>query len=160
MSRAPLKDSEVEWVVNAYGELGVKIGSQFFWLYKGYSLVYSDGLHENGGPMLWRHVGKREFGETCQPINYDDPTKYKKVSTDDGLRWQPVTPDPFNDEDESEGPEPAPSGYVYRADPANPAAVYVKMQTGGEAMFTIANIPPIDLEHVAALQEAGKAAPE
>ncbi len=67
-----LKADDVEWVVNDIAELGVKIGNQFFWLYKGTSLQY-DGLHdedENGHrkPMRWRHVYKREFGECCHPI--------------------------------------------------------------------------------------------
>ena len=35
-----LKDEQVEWVVNDSAELGVKIGNQFFWLYKGASLIY------------------------------------------------------------------------------------------------------------------------
>ena len=66
-----LEDNDVEWVVNDIGELGVKIGQQFFFLYKGESLQY-DGLHdedENGErkPMRWRHVYKREFGECCHP---------------------------------------------------------------------------------------------
>lgn len=66
--RVPLTDEDVEWVVNDLGELGVKIGNQFFWLYKGYSLVYEDAKHDDGSPMMWRIVGKREFGETCKPI--------------------------------------------------------------------------------------------
>lgn len=66
--RVPLTDEDVEWVVNDLGELGVKIGNQFFWLYKGYSLVYKDAKHDDGSPMMWRIVGKREFGETCKPI--------------------------------------------------------------------------------------------
>ena len=66
--KVPLTDEDVEWVVNDLGELGVKIGNQFFWLYKGYSLVYEDAKHDDGTPMMWRIVGKREFGETCKPI--------------------------------------------------------------------------------------------
>lgn len=64
-----LTEDDVKWVVNDLGELGVKIGEQFFWLYKGKSLVY-EGLHEDGTPMLWRLVGKREFGEVCHPIDW------------------------------------------------------------------------------------------
>lgn len=55
-----LINSDVEWVVNDFAELGVKIGDQFFFLYKGESLVY-------GPPRKWRHVFKREFGECCHP---------------------------------------------------------------------------------------------
>jgi hypothetical protein len=51
-----LKNDDVEWVVNEMGELGVKIKDQFFFMYKGES--YSGGTK-------WRHVFKREFGETC-----------------------------------------------------------------------------------------------
>lgn len=57
-----------EWVVNDMGELGVKIGKKFYFLYKGDSISYEDGLHDDGTPILWRMVGKREFGETCQPL--------------------------------------------------------------------------------------------
>lgn len=59
-----LEDENVEWVVNSYGELGVKIGNQLFFLYKGRSLVYS-GNDEREHKMYWRLVYKREFGETC-----------------------------------------------------------------------------------------------
>jgi hypothetical protein len=52
-----IPDECVEWVVNDLGELGVKVGQQFFFLYKGRSY--------RGGDK-WRYVGKREFGETCQ----------------------------------------------------------------------------------------------
>jgi hypothetical protein len=66
-----LTDDQVEWVVNSLGELGVKIGQQFFFLYKGRSLVYKDAVHESDGtPMLWRMVGKREFGEVQHPQSW------------------------------------------------------------------------------------------
>jgi hypothetical protein len=65
--RPPLVTADdVEWIVNSYGELGVKIGDKFFFLYKGYSLEY--GKHLIGDEVLdlqWRLVGKREFGECC-----------------------------------------------------------------------------------------------
>ncbi len=51
-----LENSDVEWVVNNIGELGVKIGDQFFFLYKGRSYQCGE---------KWRPVYKREFGETC-----------------------------------------------------------------------------------------------
>jgi hypothetical protein len=66
-SRAPYQ--EPIWIVNDNAELGVKVGGRFFFLYKGQSLEYEDGLHDDGEPMLWRPVGKREFGETCRPLN-------------------------------------------------------------------------------------------
>ena len=66
-SGGEMKDSDVEWVVNDISELGVKIGNEFFWLYKGQSLVYEDATHDDGTPMMWRYVYKREFGECCHP---------------------------------------------------------------------------------------------
>jgi hypothetical protein len=68
-----LEPGNVEWVVNDGGELGVKIGEQYFFLYKGHSLVYRtrDDIGEDGGdgdrPMKVRAVYKREFGECCHP---------------------------------------------------------------------------------------------
>lgn len=88
---------EVEWVVNEIAELGVKIGDQFFFCYKGYSLTYTN---DDGGPfvmmegstepMHWRPVFKREFGECVHPINYVDPTKIGTVSLDDSDNWVPL----------------------------------------------------------------------
>jgi hypothetical protein len=99
-AKATLMAEDVEWVVNDIAELGVKIGNQFFWLYKGHSLVYGshddperkDGicLHDDGKPMHWRPVGKREFGECCHPINYKDPTRHGTVSLDDSDDWKPL----------------------------------------------------------------------
>lgn len=79
---------DVEWVVNDSAELGVKLGDQFFFLYKGRSLVYETGKHDDGKPMYWRPVFKREFGECCNPINYSDPRKIGKVSLDDSDEWK------------------------------------------------------------------------
>lgn len=103
--RHRLKSNDVEWVVNDLAELGVKIGDQFFFLYKGTSLVYGEldpdptipFVHEEsdskvgyseGDRMKWRHVFKREFGECAHPINYDDPTKIGTVSLNDCDEWQ------------------------------------------------------------------------
>lgn len=85
---------EVEWVVNDIAELGVKIGHQFFFLYKGTSITYTaeDGggfaLHDDDKPMHWRHVFKREFGECAHPINRDDPKLIGTVSLSDSDDWQ------------------------------------------------------------------------
>jgi hypothetical protein len=68
-----LEPENVEWVVNDIGELGVKIGNQFFFLYKGRSLVYrtKEDIGEDGTDkdriLRWRPVYKREFGEVCHP---------------------------------------------------------------------------------------------
>lgn len=67
-----LRGADVEWVVNDNAELGVKIGQRFFFLYKGKSIVYNQALEEavdGYGPMKWRPVGKREFGETVKPTS-------------------------------------------------------------------------------------------
>lgn len=85
-----LEATDVEWVVNDNAELGVKIGDQFFWLYKGKSLVYKTGRHDDGSQMFWRPVFKREFGECCHPINYDNPELIGSVSLNDGREWKPV----------------------------------------------------------------------
>lgn len=79
-----LSADDVQWVVNDLAELGVKIGDRFFFLYKGDSLEYPSGKHDDGTPMRWRPVGKREFGETCHPVKF----------------WKPDTPLPrrYNEE--------------------------------------------------------------
>ncbi|ABA60047.1 hypothetical protein UXJ26_05995 [Burkholderia multivorans] len=75
--RAEVTDTEPQWIVNDLGELGVKVGGRFFFLYKGDNIEYGasssrDGiaLHDDGSPMQYRIVGKREFGETCLPVKW------------------------------------------------------------------------------------------
>lgn len=72
-----MTEDDVKWVVNDLGELGVCVQGRCFFLYKGGSLEYGGGpdsrrdgmaLHDDGTPMMVRMVGKREFGETCQPL--------------------------------------------------------------------------------------------
>jgi hypothetical protein len=71
-------DAEPTWVVNDMGELGVKVGSRFFFLYKGGNIEYGAcdnskegiALHDDGTPMQYRIVGKREFGEVCHPLRW------------------------------------------------------------------------------------------
>lgn len=63
---------EPVWIVNDLGELGVKVGERFFFLYKGDNIEYGEenvgaALHDDGTPMKYRIVGKREFGEVCMP---------------------------------------------------------------------------------------------
>lgn len=87
-----LKAEDVQWVVNNLAELGVKIGDQFFFLYKGDSICYSGQEDEDEQPMTYRTVGKREFGECCHPVNYKDPTKIGTVNQGDSDRWLPLPP--------------------------------------------------------------------
>ena len=90
---AALHADEVQWIVNDIAELGVMIRGQAFFLYKGDSLVYEDPTHEDDGrPMMFRPVFKREFGECCHPINYSDPRRVGKVSLDDSDDWKPLPP--------------------------------------------------------------------
>lgn len=74
-----MNKNDVLWIVNDIGELGVCVNGRYFFLYKGRSIEYGanedednvrDGkiVHDDGTPMLFRIVGKREFGETCQPL--------------------------------------------------------------------------------------------
>lgn len=103
-----LKPEQVEWVVNDIAELGVKIGDQFFFLYKGRSLVYGTEANSRAAgvalindsndpptPHRWRRVFKREFGECCHPVNYQDPTRIGTVSPDDSDEWRdlPAAPE-------------------------------------------------------------------
>jgi hypothetical protein len=71
-----MTEDDVRWIVNDLGELGVEVNGRFFFLYKGKSLEYGKHaeakggvcLHDDGTPMMYRMVGKREFGEVCKPI--------------------------------------------------------------------------------------------
>lgn len=100
-----LQAADVEWIVNDNAELGVKMGDQFFFLYKGDSLVYPDGKHGDGTPIMWRPVGKNEFGETCwpqalvlagiKPRRYTQELAYRPGLSDgapEDARWRPLPP--------------------------------------------------------------------
>ena len=87
---------EPEWIVNSLGELGVKVGDRFFFLYKGHNLEYTN----DSAPMLWRPVLKREFGETCRPADtpfYDRGEVNKDGSYTFGVGWKSLT-DPKEEE--------------------------------------------------------------
>ena len=86
----PLQADDVKWIVNDSAELGVMIHGQAFFLYKGDSLVYESGTHDNGKQMYYRPVFKREFGECAHPINHADPTRRGTVSRDDSDEWRPL----------------------------------------------------------------------
>lgn len=76
----PLADNDVKWVVNDYGELGVCVQGQYFFLYKGESMEYGkysdtslDGIathDDDNTPIMVREVAKREFGEVCWPVEW------------------------------------------------------------------------------------------
>lgn len=90
---------DIEWIVNDGGELGVKIGQRFAYCYKGRSIDYG-GTHDDGSPMLYRAVGKREFGETVHPlaeckgeIVVDADGRYRK-----GDDWKPMPTLPSEDD--------------------------------------------------------------
>lgn len=83
---------EPKWIVNDIGELGVLVGRRAFFLYKGDSLEYTDPRHDDGTETMYRLVGKREFGETCQPPGFWDsegkckyPGRYTVGDT-----WRPL----------------------------------------------------------------------
>lgn len=112
-----LKDDDVEWVVNDIAELGVKIGDQFFFLYKAGSLVYQSGEHDDGAPMLWRYLGKREFGEVCHPWTSIEMKEYGDIQNRPRVRlpdtyvgyhgegaeeWKPL-PTPTSDDRPKDG---------------------------------------------------------
>lgn len=65
-----LQNTKPDWVVNDLGELGVRIHGHCYFCYKGDSLEYQTPKHGDGTPMLYRLVGKREFGETVWPMKW------------------------------------------------------------------------------------------
>lgn len=92
-AESELVDDDVEWIVNDNAELGVKIGSRMFFLYKGCSLEYKDGLHDDGRPMKWRPVYKREFGECCHPPHLNRiPDDYSQESPGDWTEFKNQQP--------------------------------------------------------------------
>lgn len=66
-----LQPEDVRWVVNSKGELGVEVHGQVLFCYKGRSLSYADDPeNDDGSPILYREIGKREFGETVWPLSW------------------------------------------------------------------------------------------
>lgn len=85
-----LPAEEVKWVVNDLAELGVRIGDTCYFLYKGESLVYG-GYHDDGSPMHWRPVRKREFGEVCRPPGFEPQLRDDNGVYFEGDGWFPLT---------------------------------------------------------------------
>jgi len=89
-----VKSDDVKWVVNDLGELGVEVFGRVFFLYKGGSLEYEDGLHSDEGnegkPVLYRPVGKREFGECCHPAEWMLRGRSGPYPYTEGEGWRPL----------------------------------------------------------------------
>lgn len=86
------------WIVNSLGELGVRIGSKCYFLYKGDNIEYDDSTHEEdasgfsaGEPIMWRRVFKREFGECVHPLNLTRPDYIGTVHKRDSAEWSPIS---------------------------------------------------------------------
>jgi hypothetical protein len=117
---------EPEWIVNDIGELGVRVGGRCFFLYKGESLEYGSSeeeiargvaLHDEGDPMRFRRVQKREFGETQWPdVWLQAGRREDRYCAGDGWRDLPARK-----------PTPAP-GEAPRADPFSPRALVLDLE--------------------------------
>lgn len=87
---------EPVWIVNSYGELGVKVGERFFFLYKGDNIEYENATHDDDGtPMRYRVVGKREFGETCWPLSWVLSGRREDRYTVEWGEWRDLPPAPL-----------------------------------------------------------------
>lgn len=83
-------ESEPQWVVNSLGELGVKVQSRYYFLYKGKSIEYEhDSVPYYSMPMRVRPVGKREFGEVC-PVGWDNSGYSDRYTCGEG--WVDIVP--------------------------------------------------------------------
>jgi hypothetical protein len=78
-----------KWIVNDLGELGVEVCGRCFFLYKGDNIEYESGKHDDGTTILYRPVGKREFGETCKPDAYYSKGYHKKDRYTEPLVFHP-----------------------------------------------------------------------
>jgi hypothetical protein len=100
---APSAQEKPSWIVNDLGELGVMCSGRAYFLYKGRSLEYGedsrDGVahHDNGEPMKYRAVGKREFGEVCYPFAFtvrdlpvNQPYTEELIGDSPDSRWRPL----------------------------------------------------------------------
>lgn len=92
-----MNNEEPVWIVNSLGELGVRVGSRFYFMYKGDSLEYTEEGASHLG-LKYRVVGKREFGEVCYPIKmvkagqvpavYTEELEINGVVDDPEYHWQ------------------------------------------------------------------------
>ncbi len=103
--RVHIQDDNVKWIVNSFGELGVQVGNQKFFMYKGESLQYPTGRDDEGNEILFRRIGKREFGETIWPSQWrergrrepryrqqiDLPGLFGPQPDDSEFVWRPLT---------------------------------------------------------------------
>lgn len=88
---APSVYSRLHWIVNGLGELGVKVGNEFLFLYKGRSIVYKPDDSE--AACRWRQVGKREFGECVHPLDQNRDGSSGEYTA--GTGWAVMPPDAF-----------------------------------------------------------------
>lgn len=76
-----LESEEPLWIVNTLGELGVRVNGRCFFIYKGDNIEYGnigetqeerreELCHDDDSLILYRAVGKREFGETQWPDSW------------------------------------------------------------------------------------------
>lgn len=65
VTRKLYADITPRWIVNDHGELGVLIGDQAYFMYKGEALQYE----ADDSPKRFRYVEKREFGESGPQVD-------------------------------------------------------------------------------------------
>ncbi len=89
-SRATNRSTDpVQWIVNDRAELGVLVGGEAHFLYKGASLVYGRDSVDEKAPRWYRPVEKREFGECCRPRALGDSGPPAEPYTR-GAGWNPL----------------------------------------------------------------------
>lgn len=89
-----LTADQVKWVVNDQADLGVKIGDQIFFFYRGRSLVPS-AKYDTGEPRKYRPVGGQEFGDSIHPILQDSDGLIGTLPFYEGHDWFEI-PEPTN----------------------------------------------------------------